>query len=347
MAQKKAHEVDAWLSRPDPLCSVVLIYGPDRGLVSERAALFAKSAAFPLDDPFSVVRLSGEDADRDPGRIVDEMRTIPMFADRRLVWLRGTSGGKTIVDAVKALGDADAGSAVLLIEAGDLKKGAPLRALVEGLGAAMALPCYVDEAKTLDRLIDQALAAANMGISLEARQALKRNLGGDRLASRNEIDKVVLYARGDAQITLDHVEALSGDASGPSTDSAIDAVLLGRIDDFDRAFARLASANQLVPLLNALLRQFHTLEVMREDVESGTKTAASAVASARPPIFFARRELVERAIGRWPSSAIRRAQSRLHAVVLQSRERAPLAVPLIRQAMLGLAVESARRASMS
>ncbi len=41
MAQKKAHEVDAWLKRPDPRAQIVLIYGPDRGLVSERARAFA------------------------------------------------------------------------------------------------------------------------------------------------------------------------------------------------------------------------------------------------------------------------------------------------------------------
>ena len=41
MAEKKAHEVDAWLARPDPKIAIVLIYGPDRGLVAERARLFA------------------------------------------------------------------------------------------------------------------------------------------------------------------------------------------------------------------------------------------------------------------------------------------------------------------
>ncbi len=41
MAQKKAFEVDAWLARPDPKVAVVLLYGPDRGLVAERARAFA------------------------------------------------------------------------------------------------------------------------------------------------------------------------------------------------------------------------------------------------------------------------------------------------------------------
>ncbi|TIR75123.1 MAG: DNA polymerase III subunit delta, partial [Mesorhizobium sp.] len=37
MAQKKGYEVDSWLARPDPAMAIVLLYGPDRGLVAERA----------------------------------------------------------------------------------------------------------------------------------------------------------------------------------------------------------------------------------------------------------------------------------------------------------------------
>ncbi|RWC61979.1 MAG: DNA polymerase III subunit delta, partial [Mesorhizobium sp.] len=51
MAQKKAFEVDGWLARPDPRISIVLLYGPDRGLVSERAKAFAGKTGLPLDDP--------------------------------------------------------------------------------------------------------------------------------------------------------------------------------------------------------------------------------------------------------------------------------------------------------
>lgn len=343
MAQKKAHEVDGWLARPDWTTAIVLIYGPDRGLVSERAAAFVKGAGLPPDDPFSVVKLAADDVDKDGGRLIDEMRTIPMFSDRRLVWLRTTSPAKAVVDAVRVLTEEPPKDAILLIEASDLKKGAPLRSLVEGASGAMALPCYADEARSLDAIIDATVSAAGMTITLDARQALKRNLGGDRLASRSEIDKLVLYAQGEPQITADHIEALAGDASGPSLDAVIDAVLLGKIDEFDAAFSKVTAINQLVPLLTSALRQFQALDILRDQVENGGKTAAAAIASARPPVFFARKDTMEKAVSRWSAQLIRRALDRLQSVVLQSRERAGLSIPLVRQALLGLAYEGARR----
>ncbi|TIV25893.1 MAG: DNA polymerase III subunit delta, partial [Mesorhizobium sp.] len=64
--------------------------------------------------------------------------------------------------------------AVILIEAGDLKKGTGLRAIVEAAGNAIALPCYADEARDLDSVIDAELRKAGMSMTLDARQALRR-----------------------------------------------------------------------------------------------------------------------------------------------------------------------------
>lgn len=343
MAQKKAFEVDAWLARPDPKVAVVLLYGPDRGLVAERARAFAQRTGLPLDDPFSVVKLDAGDVEKDEGRLVGEARTVPMFSDRRLLWVRNAGAQKSLADDVKALLAEPPRDAVVLIEAGELKKGAGLRAVVEAAPAAMALPCYADEARDLDGVIDDELGKAGMTMALDARQALRRSLGGDRLASRGEMEKLVLYAQGKSEITLDDVKASSGDVSGQSFDDAIDAALDGRVDDFDAAFTRQCQAGgQPFLALAAAMRRFQALQFMRGAMDQGGRNAASVVASHRPPVFFARRKLVEKTLERWSAEAIGRALARLQAAVLQTRRRPELAVPLARQALLGIAVESAR-----
>ncbi|PBB97517.1 DNA polymerase III subunit delta [Mesorhizobium sp. WSM3862] len=345
MAQKKGYEVDSWLARPDPAMAIVLLYGPDRGLVAERAKTFALKTGLPLDDPFSVVKLDGAEVDRDEGRLLDEARTVPMFSDRRLLWVRNASGQKALADDIKALTAEPAPDALILIEAGDLKKGTGLRAIVEAAGNAIALPCYADEARDLDSVIDDELRKAGMSMTLDARQALRRNLGGDRLASRGEIDKLVLYAHGKKEIDLDDVNALSGDVSGASFDGAVDAMLDGKVGDFDIAFSRhCASGGHPFLVLSSAMRQLQAIQVMRGQMESGGRNAASAVAGARPPVFFSRRKLVEKTLERWNSEALGRALNRLQTAVLQTRKRPDLSEALARQALLGIAVESARLA---
>ncbi|RWA59489.1 DNA polymerase III subunit delta [Mesorhizobium sp.] len=343
MAQKKGYEVDSWLAKPDPAIAIVLLYGPDRGLVAERAKTFATKTGLPLDDPFSVVKLDGAEVDRDEGRLLDEARTVPMFSDRRLLWVRNASGQKALADDIKALTTEPARDAIILIEAGDLKKGTGLRAIVEAAGNAIALPCYSDEARDLDTVIDDELRKAGMSMSLDARQALRRNLGGDRLASRGEIDKLVLYAHGKKEIDLDDVNALSGDVSGASFDDAVDAMLDGKVGDFDVAFTRhCLSGGHPFLVLSSAMRQLQAMQVMRGQMESGGRNAASVVAGARPPVFFSRRKLVEKTLERWNVEALGRALNRLQTAVLQTRKRPDLSGALARQALLGIAVESAR-----
>jgi DNA polymerase-3 subunit delta len=345
MAEKKAHEVDAWLARPDPKIAIALIYGPDRGLVAERAKLFATKSGLALDDAFSVVRLDAGEVERDPGRLADEAGTISMFSARRLIWIRDAGASKSLADAVKALASAPPSDTLVLIEAGDLKKGVALRTAVETSPVAIALPCYADDQRSMDAVIDNALQKAGMSIELDARQSLKRNLGGDRLASRSEIDKLITYIQGKQTIDLDDVTAATGDASSVTADAVVDAALLGKAAELDLAFSRfIAGGNPLFQLLNTALRQLHSLDALRSVMDNSGKTAAAAVAGARPAVFFARRNTVETALSRWTRQSIGSALDRLQGTVLKSRQQANLDEPIVRHCFLAIAAESLRLA---
>ncbi|MCO6391031.1 DNA polymerase III subunit delta [Aliihoeflea aestuarii] len=342
MAQKKAHEVDGWLIRPQTAFPIVLVYGPDRGLVSERANQFALQSGFKANDPFSTVRLDASELEADPGRLFDEAHTVAMFADRRLIWVRGAGAQKALGTALKDLCAQPPETTVILIEGGDLKKGSPIRAAVESGSAGMALPCYADQARTIESIIDDVLGRDGLAISPEARQALKASLGGDRLATRGEIEKLSLYARDLGRIELAHVTEIVGDVSAKSLDDATDAILVGDVAAFDGAYAGwIKAGNAPFQLLSAVMRQFQQLELLRSAVDNGA-SASAAVASSRPPVFFSRRNTVENAVRRWNARALSRALDRLQATVLASRTRASLDMPTIRQALLAITIEASR-----
>lgn len=273
---------------------------------------------------------------------MDEVQTVPMFSERRLLWVRNAGAQKSLPDAVRLLGDRPPRDAVVLIEAGDLKKTAPLRVQVEASPIAMALPCYADDERSLDRLIDDVMARAGLSISADARHLLRRNLGGDRLASRGEVEKLALYAMGSAEVTVADVQALDGDASALSVDDAVDAVIAGRVDDFDGIYTRQCqSGAQTFQFLSAAMRQLHALRALRAQVEDG-KSAAGAVATARPPVFFSRRALVERALAKATARDLDDMLRRLYDCILLTRREPMLAVASTRQAFLAIAIRMAR-----
>src|SRR5580658_4765123 len=101
MVAVKAAEVDAFVARPDPGRPVVLVFGPDAGLVSERVNAIVKASVDDPNDPFALARLDGEDIAAEPPRLIEEAQTMPLFGRRRAVWVK--AAGRNIAPAVEAL----------------------------------------------------------------------------------------------------------------------------------------------------------------------------------------------------------------------------------------------------
>src|ERR1700731_5134238 len=100
MVAIKAADADSFVARPDPARPVVLVFGPDAGLVSERVNALVKAWVDDANDPFALARLEAEDLSAEPSRLVEEAQTIPLFGGRRAVWVK--AGGRKIPPAVAA-----------------------------------------------------------------------------------------------------------------------------------------------------------------------------------------------------------------------------------------------------
>ncbi|EYS90777.1 DNA polymerase III, delta subunit [Bartonella bacilliformis str. Heidi Mejia] len=337
MAQKKAHEVDHFLTHFSRSFPIVLIYGPDRGLVCERVQRFIKLTQIATDDPFATVRLDAAEIDKDPARLGDEARTLSLFGSDRLVWVSNGANQKNFLEALKLLIAEPPEKSFILIEAGDLKKGIGLRNIVETASVAMALPCYADDVRSLDTLIDEVLESFKMTLSLEARKGLYESLGGDHLVSRRELEKLCLYASEKRHITLEDVKAVVSDVSAFSPDEVIDAILLGDGKEFEVHFSRyVAMHNTPFLVLSTAQRHFQQLQILRYQVEIEQKTAFAVISQARPPIFFQRKKTVEKALKYWTLEKISYAMEKIQCALLESRKNPLLGEAIIHRVLLEL-----------
>jgi DNA polymerase-3 subunit delta len=343
MAEIKAHEFDQFARRRAREYRIVLIYGPDRGLVSERATELAKLTGVDMSDAFSFMRLEASDISSDPGRLFDEANSTGLFGGEKLIWIKGAGADKALSEAVSGLAESPPSNAWVIIEAGDLKKGANLRKAAESASAIMAIPCYADDARSLNLLIDEELSASGLRITADARKALQECLGGDRIASRNEIRKLMLYARDDGLIDESHVTAIVGDASAISADDAVDAVLKGDLAGFHHAIQKVvASKTPVFLVLQGCLRQLQLLDLMRTEIDGRRASVQDAVNAHGRHLHFRRKPIVEGALRNLSAQAISTEMNRLQAAVLQSRQRASLEDTIAMQALLATTLVAGR-----
>ncbi len=343
MVAVKAADIDRFIAKPDPTRPVVLVFGPDSGLVRERAQALIHGAVDDVNDPFSLARLDGDDLASEPSRLVEEANTIPLFGGRRAVWVKG--GSRNFTPAVEALLASASPECRVVIEAGDLRKNAPLRAVCERAKNAAALPCYADAERDLARLIDDEMREAGLAIAPEARAALVPLLGGDRLASRNEIRKLTLFARGKERVELDDVAAVVSDASTLALDAVLDAAFAGRTVDVEFQFAKARSAGTAPgTIISSALRHVALLHRARLEVEAGASVDA-AMSGARPPVHFKRQPLVEAALKAWTAPRLERVMAQLAEASLEARRQADMAETIAQRTLLSLAVNARRKDS--
>lgn len=315
MVAIKAHEADRALAKLDPAIRLFLIYGPDAGLVSERASALARANVDDAGDAFQLVRMSGDDIASDPLKLVDEANTIGLFGGRRAIRVSPTS--KLLLAAVEPLIATPSRDAIVIVEAGDLQRNNPLRTACERARTALAVPCYGDAARDLGGIIDEMVRNASKSIDRTARDHLAGLLGGDRQTSRREIEKLLLYIGTETTIRVDHIDAVVGDTAQREQAMLIDALFAGKLPTLDLAQAKLA-AEGLDPgvMLGAVLRHTLVLLKARQGMDAG-RSARDMVATMRLP--YPRIAATESALTNWSTAKLMEAVKLLGNATLAAR----------------------------
>lgn len=336
MVAVKNHEADRILARPPQDIFLYLFYGSDAGLVSERARTIIRRHAGDQKDPFCLVRIDGDELAADPLRLADEANTVPLFGGGgRVIWIKAQ--GKAFHSAVEPLLALPPPGCIVVIEAGALKKDAPLRRLCESAKIALAIPCFPDEANDLNWLIDAEARAANLTIAQDAKAFLASHLGQDRLATRSEVEKLLLFAHGAGEVTLDHVAAIVCDASNIVLADTVDKAFQGEFAELDHSLQHiLAGASDYNGLLAAALRR--ALELHRARACAGE--GPWPLGDPSRPMGQKQREAFGLQLRCWRPDALAEVVRKLAQAVAQSRREPALGPLLASRALWSIALSA-------
>jgi DNA polymerase-3 subunit delta len=283
-----AAKVAAFVAKPDPAAQLVLVYGPDAGLVHERANALAAQVVEDPKDPFRIVHIGDKELSDDPARLADEAAAIAFGGGRRVVRVAPARDGHA--STVKSFLDHPVGDALIVLEADALPSLITLRKTVEGSGNGAALPCYGDEGRQLGQVIRDTLAQYGLSADSAAGAFLMENLGGDRQVTRQELEKLALFAvppdggeRG--PITLAEAAECIGDTAALTLNDLSAAVADGDRVRAERCYRRaLDEGVAPIAVLRALARHMQSLVAFSTSMAAG-KSPVEAARSLRPPVF--------------------------------------------------------------
>ncbi len=323
--------IDGFLQAPS--LPVVLIFGPDAGLVAERGLNLARSVPGAIQDPFQFSELHHPD----PGGFLNEATASSLTGGRRVLRVREAHEGllKPLESLLKSPPDC-----LVILEAGELTAKSKLRAFCEKSAAIAAIACYAIDAARLPQVITARLRGAQIGIDADASAWVANNVGGEEGPLRQAIEILRLYAGEARQLSLADVSAALADGGDSSMHDAIDAALLGDSAGTDRALS-LAYGEGVAPigLLRVLLGELMRLRVSAAAIADGA-SASQVIAAIRPPVFYKRQNMVIRMLGIWNVPALTGAIRAVLAAESACKQTLTPDQAFCRQTMLALAARA-------
>ena len=312
-----------------------LFYGPDAGLVRERAEAIARSVCPDLENPFRVADLSTAVLTADPARLPDEAAQLSLTGGRRVVRVRGAGDtlGKLFAEFLEK-GPADA---FVIVEAGDLPSRSALRRAFEAARHGAAIGCYPDTPRDLAVVIRETLTEHQITASRDATLFLVEHLGGDRLVTRSELEKLALYAGDGGHVALEDARFSVSDTAGLEIDDAVMAAAEGDAVTLERVLGRVFQEGESpISVLRALLRHLHRLHLLVTRLSAGANLEV-VLRTARPPIFFKQQDSFRRQLTLWTEAQLRPQLDRIAAAELNTKTTGFPAETICREAMLRVA----------
>jgi DNA polymerase-3 subunit delta len=341
----KGRGVEAFLKKPPATLRLVLVFGPDQGLARERADAVARTVVEDPTDPFRVAELSAATIKSDPASLGDETAAIAMLGGRRVVRVRDAD--HALAKSIEAFLEDPPGDALVVVEAGDIGKGALTRA-VEGAGDnAASIACYPDEGEDLRSIIVATLKAEGLGVASDALADLGARLGDDRRMTRGELAKLALYKGPDGArrgtVTREDVEAALGIEAEADISEIVDACGGGDLAALDSAYARaVAGGDTAQGVLRMVLMHMERVQLGAALVAEGMEPDR-ALDKAFPRLIWKRKTAVQRQLRAWtPEAAMAAVEQLAEAEILTRRTELP-ADAITGRALLMVAA-AARRA---
>ncbi len=310
MVKLSGAAVERWVAGPDPKHRAVLFYGPNEGLVRNRArSVVGKLAGGNIDDPFGVFICDDSVRNGNPAALLDEAFSLSMIGGDKVIWVRD-GGDKIAADLTRVLG-AETAANFMVVEAGDLNPRSKLRQAFEKAGNAVAIGCYLDDERSLTALITERFRAFEVRADKAAIDTLVNKLGQDRLANLSEIEKLCLLVGPGGQLDEETVLMAVGDGGGDLVDECVYAVFDGQRQQADQLVARNYDDGVApVQLTRRFQGHLDRLLTVRGRIDEG-ESLTQALAKLQPRVFFKFSDRFQRQVSTWSRENLIKCQAAL------------------------------------
>ena len=169
-------------------------------------------------------------------------------------------------------------------------------------------------------MIETILKKEKIDIDTNGKQLLANYLGIDRLVTKMEIEKAIIYAGKDKILTHEDISSFLSDQAAISIDALYDLSLLGDIKNAYRVLNRIQNEGiTAIQILRSFIRQLQYLYSIKNNI-SINKNINHVIDNFKPPIYFKRKNNFKSHAEKWSCTKIQKALKILESAEISCKQ---------------------------
>ncbi len=298
----KENQFINFIQKPSSDIRVVVIYGPNLGLIGEYYEKAFTKITKNNNDPFNIITLSSNSFKENSSVLMDEVSSFSLLGGSKSIFIKEIDA--TIKNSLKEYLKNPIEESLVIINAGDLKNSDSLITSLKKAKNAAVIACYDDKAADISQIATNKLRDAGISIERDALGMLANNISSDRQIVNSEIDKIITYAGDNKNIKIRDIRLLIGNSSEYSNDDLCYAIALGKDVEAQKIYSRMINEGiEPVSIIRSINMHFQKIFSVVSQIDNKTPIE-SAINSLIPRIIFFRMADFRKQVSIWNGKSL-------------------------------------------
>ena len=330
-------KIDQFCSSLNPISPAILLYGQDYGLISERSSLIIDTFFNNVDakhNSLNIIDFSNNILLSDPQFLEIEVSSISLLNNKKIIRIKDASDALyKMLESYFLYSHPDC---LLILLSDSLSPRSKIRKLFESHDKAIILPCYSDDKKSILNLIKSSLMKEDIIVDDQGLQLFANYLGSDRLITKAEIEKAILYAGKSKKLDSKDFASFISDQTSLSIDELYDFSLAGNLKEAYRALVKIQKeGTPAIQIIRSFIRQMQSLYNIL-NASSLNSNINSVIDSIRPPIYFKRKNNIKSQAQKWSLQKVYKALLLLESAEISCKKPKSNVDVITKQAILSI-----------
>ena len=301
-------KIEQYCKDLSPVAPAILLYGQDYGLISDRSSLIINSFLNNLDEKqnsLNIIDISNSNLLQNPESLEMEVSSISLLSRKKIVRIKDASDAlMKIIDDYFVYSHPDC---LIILLSDSLSPRSKIRKFFEVHNDAVILPCYSDDKKSIISLISRALKKEDIIIDEKDIELFANYLGIDRLITKAEIEKAILYAGKEKKLNANDITSFISDQASLGIDELYDYSLNGDLEGAYRVLNRIQKEGvPAIQIIRSFIRQMQSLYRIIHALAISSNIN-SILDNFKPPIYFKRKDNVRAHTQKWSFDKLNKA----------------------------------------